>query len=104
METYTDEELTEICEDAFVNIKEACKRLQERTKCSNEVVVSMLGNVAEFYNDVYVYGTLYADLFGNADFGDGLNINVQNLNVSGIATFNNDVFINAELYTDCFFG
>ena len=59
-----------------------------------------VGNVAEFYNDVYVYGTLYADLFGNADFGDGLNINVQNLNVSGIATFNNDVFINAELYTD----
>ncbi len=46
---YTDEELTEICEDAFVNVKEACKRLQERTKCSNEVVVSMLGNVAEFY-------------------------------------------------------
>ena len=61
---------------------------------------SRVGNVAEFYNDVYVYGTLYADLFGNADFGDGLNINVQNLNVSGIATFNNDVFINAELYTD----
>ena len=59
-----------------------------------------IGNVSEFYNDVYVYGTLYADLFGNADFGDGLNINVQNLNVSGIATFNNDVFINAELYTD----
>ena len=59
-----------------------------------------VGNVAEFYNDVYVYGTLYADLFGNADFGDGLNINLQNLNVSGIATFNNDVFINAELYTD----
>ena len=59
-----------------------------------------VGNVAEFYNDVYVYGTLYADLFGNADFGDGLNLNIQNLNVSGIATFNNDVFINAELYTD----
>ena len=46
---YTDEELTEICEDAFVNVKEACKRLQEKTKCSNEVVISMLGNVAEFY-------------------------------------------------------
>ena len=47
--SFTDEELTEICEDAFVNVKEACKRLQERTGCSNEVVVSMLGNVAEFY-------------------------------------------------------
>ncbi len=46
---YTDEQLTEICEDAFVNVKEACMRLQERTKCSNEVVVSMLGSVAEFY-------------------------------------------------------
>ncbi len=48
-QNYTDEELTEICEDAFVNIKEACKRLQEKTGCSNEVVVSMLGSVAEFY-------------------------------------------------------
>ncbi len=46
---HTDEELTEICEDAFVNIKEACMRLQERSGCSNEVVVSMLGSVAEFY-------------------------------------------------------
>ena len=24
-----------------------------------------IGNVTEFNNDVYVYGTLYADLFGN---------------------------------------
>ncbi len=45
----TEEELTEICEDAFVNVKEACMRLQERTKCSNEVVIGMLNNVAEFY-------------------------------------------------------
>ncbi len=45
----TDEELAEICEDAFVNVKEACMRLQERTGCANEVVVSMLGSVAEFY-------------------------------------------------------
>ena len=44
-----EEQLTEICEDAFVNVKEACKRLQERTKCSNEVVIEMLNNVAEFY-------------------------------------------------------
>ena len=47
---YSDEELAEICEDAFVNVKEACMRLQERTGCANEVVVSMLGSVAEFYN------------------------------------------------------
>ena len=46
---YTDDELTEICEDAFVNIKEACIRLQERTKCDNQVVVKMLNDVAKFY-------------------------------------------------------
>ena len=46
---YTDEELTEICEDAFVNVKEACMRLQERTKCSNKVVIEMLKNVIDFY-------------------------------------------------------
>ncbi len=45
----TEEELTEICEDAFVNVKEACMRLQEKTKCSNEVVIDMLNNVAEYY-------------------------------------------------------
>ena len=43
------DELNQICEDAFVNIKEACMRLQEKTKCSNEVVIEMLNNVAEFY-------------------------------------------------------
>ena len=46
---YTDEQLSEMCEDAFVNIKEACMRLQERTKCNNKVVINMLNNVAEFY-------------------------------------------------------
>ena len=46
---FTEDELTEICEDAFVNIKEACMRLQEKTRCSNEVVIEMLNNVAEFY-------------------------------------------------------
>ncbi len=45
----TDEQLSEIIEDAFVNIKEACMRLQERTKCDNELVVKMLNDVAEFY-------------------------------------------------------
>ncbi len=45
----TEEELSEICEDAFVNIKEACLRLQEKTKCSNQVVIDMLKNVAGYY-------------------------------------------------------
>ncbi len=48
-EFYTDEQLSEITEDAFVNIKEACMRLQERTKCSNDVVIKMLNDVAGFY-------------------------------------------------------
>tara|TARA_B100000214_G_C23859544_1_gene577390 strand:- start:192 stop:377 length:186 start_codon:yes stop_codon:yes gene_type:complete len=46
---YTDEQFSEMSEDAFVNIKEACMRLQERTKCSNEVVVKMLNDVSKFY-------------------------------------------------------
>ena len=46
---YTDEQLAEMSEDAFVNIKEACMRLQERTKCSNDVVIKMLNDVAEYY-------------------------------------------------------
>ena len=46
---YTEEQLSEMREDAFVNIKEACMRLQERTKCGNEVVIKMLNEVSEFY-------------------------------------------------------
>ena len=46
---YTEEQLSEMREDAFVNIKEACMRLQERTKCDNDVVIKMLNDVAEFY-------------------------------------------------------
>ena len=46
---YTEEQLSEMREDAFVNIKEACKRLQERTMCGNEVVIKMLNEVCEFY-------------------------------------------------------
>ena len=46
---YTEEQLSEMSEDAFVNIKEACMRLQERTKCSNDVVIKMLNDVAEYY-------------------------------------------------------
>ena len=45
----TEEQLSEMYEDAFVNIKEACIRLQERTKCSNEVVINMLNDVAKYY-------------------------------------------------------
>ena len=46
---YTDEQLSEMTEDAFVNIKEACMRLQERTKCGNDVVIKMLNEVSQFY-------------------------------------------------------
>tara|TARA_Y100001968_G_C18956324_1_gene525559 strand:- start:46 stop:213 length:168 start_codon:yes stop_codon:yes gene_type:complete len=46
---YTDDQFSEMKEDAFVNIKEACMRLQERSRCSNDVVVKMLNEVAQFY-------------------------------------------------------
>ena len=46
---YTEEQLSVMREDAFVNIKEACMRLQERTKCRNEVVIKMLNEVSQFY-------------------------------------------------------
>ena len=46
---YSEEQLSEMREDAFVNIKEACMRLQERTRCSNEVVIKMLTEVSQFY-------------------------------------------------------
>tara|TARA_Y100001968_G_scaffold230126_1_gene212938 strand:+ start:1879 stop:2070 length:192 start_codon:yes stop_codon:yes gene_type:complete len=46
---YSEEQLSDMREDAFVNIKEACMRLQERTKCSNEIVIKMLNEVSEFY-------------------------------------------------------
>ena len=46
---YSEEQLSEMREDAFVNIKEACMRLQERTKCDNEVVIKMLNEVSQFY-------------------------------------------------------
>ena len=46
---YSQEDFSEMSEDAFVNIKEACMRLQERTKCGNEVVIKMLNEVSEFY-------------------------------------------------------
>ena len=46
---YTEDQLSEMREDAFVNIKEACMRLQERSKCGNDVVIKMLKEVSEFY-------------------------------------------------------
>ena len=46
---YSEEQLSEMREDAFVNVKEACMRLQERTKCGNDVVIKMLNEVSEFY-------------------------------------------------------
>ena len=46
---YTEEQLSDMREDAFVNIKEACMRLQERTKCGNDVVIKMLKEVCQFY-------------------------------------------------------
>ena len=46
---YTEEQLADMREDAFVNIKEACMRLQERSKCGNDVVVKMLNEVCQFY-------------------------------------------------------
>ena len=48
-EEYSEDQLSEMREDAFVNIKEACMRLQERTKCGNEVVIKMLNEVSQFY-------------------------------------------------------
>ena len=46
---YNDDQFSEMSEDAFVNIKEACMRLQERTHCGNDVVIKMLNEVSQFY-------------------------------------------------------
>ena len=45
----SEDQISEMIEDAFVNIKEACMRLQERTKCENEVVIKILDEVSQFY-------------------------------------------------------
>jgi len=45
----SEEDLSEMIEDAFVNIKEACLRLQERTQCGNDVVIKMLDEVSNYY-------------------------------------------------------
>jgi len=46
---FSEDVLSDMREDAFVNIKEACMRLQERSKCGNDVVVKMLNEVCQFY-------------------------------------------------------
>ena len=46
---FSEKQLTEMCEDCFVSVKEACMKLQEKTKCPNDVIVEMLLNVVEFY-------------------------------------------------------
>ena len=50
---YTEDQLSEMREDAFVNIKEACMRLQERSNCGNDVVIKMLNEVSQFYITQY---------------------------------------------------
>ena len=45
----SEDQISEMIEDAFVNIKEACMRLQERTKCENDVVIKILHEVSQFY-------------------------------------------------------
>ena len=58
-------------------------------------------NVTEFNEDVYVYGTLYADVFGSALNVDSLTeLTVGKLVVEDDATFNQDVYIDGELYTE----
>ena len=52
---YSEDQLSEMREDAFVNIKEACLRLQERTKCGNDVVIKMLNEVCQYYINSYSY-------------------------------------------------
>tara|TARA_Y100001968_G_scaffold259059_1_gene246176 strand:+ start:4333 stop:7896 length:3564 start_codon:yes stop_codon:yes gene_type:complete len=59
-----------------------------------------VSNVSEFYNDVHVYGKLYADLVGAAAVQDVNDFQVENLRVTGVSTFYGDVFIDAELYSD----
>jgi len=56
-----------------------------------------VSNVAEFYNDVHVYGKLYADLVGGLS-GDGTQgLTVESLTVNNNASFNADVSIEGLL-------
>ena len=59
-----------------------------------------VSNVAEFYNDVHVYGKLYADLVGGLS-GDGTQgLTVESLTVNNNALFKSDVSIEGLLDTD----
>ena len=59
-----------------------------------------VSNVAEFYNDVHVYGKLYADLVGGLS-GDGTQgLTVESLTVNNNAFFKTDVSIEGLLDTN----
>ena len=58
-----------------------------------------ISNVAEFYNDVHVYGKLYADLVGGLS-GDGGALTVDALTVNNNSTFLGDVSVEGLLDTD----
>ena len=58
-----------------------------------------VSNVAEFYNDVHVYGKLYADLVGGLS-GDGGSLTVDALIVNNNSSFFGDVSIEGLLDTD----
>ena len=59
-----------------------------------------VSNVAEFYNDVHVYGKLYADLVGGLS-GDGTQgLTVESLTVNNNAFFKSDVSIEGLLDAD----
>ena len=84
---YTEEQLSDMREDAFVNIKEACMRLQERTKCGNEVVIKMLNEVSEFYitqdekNKIQISKTFWCCYISQTFNGNGfINLVLVSLN------------------------
>ena len=57
--------------------------------------------ITEFNDDVYVYGTLYADVFGSALSVDNLTeLTVGKLTVEDDAFFEQDVYIDGELYSE----
>ena len=63
---------------------------------------NQFGEKTEFLDDVYIYGTLYADIdASDLDFTDvtfeDLTVN-RNLFVSGISTFNESIHFNLDTY------
>ena len=59
-----------------------------------------VSNVAEFYNDVHVYGKLYADLVGGLSGDGSQGLTVESLIVNNNASFFGDVSIEGLLDTD----